>query len=79
MVVKCTVLVPYSSRSFYLKTSRFGLIMSLFAVKEIAPNEEILVNYNYDVKLAPDWYRELWKQHIGDLDDNLKRLHSQQS
>lgn len=40
---------------------RFGEIMSIVALKHIPENSEILVNYNYDVDLAPLWYKELWK------------------
>lgn len=43
---------------------RFGQIMSIVALRDIKVDEEILVNYNYDVKLAPEWYRSLWKQHF---------------
>lgn len=35
--------------------------MSIVALKHIPENSEILVNYNYDVDLAPLWYKELWK------------------
>ena len=38
--------------------------MSIVALRDIRADEEILVNYNYDVKLAPEWYRSLWMQHI---------------
>ncbi len=26
--------------------------------------EEILVNYNYSVSLAPEWYKDLWFRHL---------------
>ena len=45
-------------------------------MRDIAPDEEILVNYNYDVKTAPEWYQLLWKEHIGDLEVNLIRLNT---
>ena len=35
--------------------------MSLVAAKDIEAGEEILVNYNYELQFAPEWYQELWK------------------
>ncbi len=35
--------------------------MTLVANREIEPNEEILVDYNYkDIDKAPNWYKNLW-------------------
>ena len=48
----------------YFILFRFGQIMSIVALRDIRVDEEILVNYNYDVKLAPEWYRSLWMQHF---------------
>ena len=42
---------------------RFGLIMSVVAIRDISPHEEILVNYNYDPKVAPDWYKALYYEN----------------
>jgi hypothetical protein len=43
---------------------RFGAIMSVVALRTIEPGEEIFVNYNYSVSLAPDWYKQQWFQHL---------------
>lgn len=40
---------------------RFGFIMSLVAKRNIAKNEEILVNYNYESEYAPKWFQELYR------------------
>ncbi|XP_071743458.1 histone-lysine N-methyltransferase SETD7 isoform X5 [Lepeophtheirus salmonis] len=41
---------------------RFGEIMSILATKDILPNEEVFVNYNYNLSYSPDWYLSLWKE-----------------
>ena len=41
---------------------RFGHIMSIVALRNIEQDDEILVNYNYDIRIAPDWYKKLWKE-----------------
>ena len=46
--------------------------MSIVAVRDIVPDEEVLVNYNYNLKMAPDWYQDLWHDHVKQLDDNFK-------
>ena len=38
--------------------------MSIVAILDIQPDEEVLVNYNYDVKSAPAWYKALWKDYV---------------
>ena len=43
---------------------RFGHIMSVVALKTILTGEEILVNYNYDLKIAPEWYKALWQEFM---------------
>ena len=43
---------------------RFGRIMSVVAVRDIAPGEEVFVSYNYAVPLAPDWYQVGWEWRI---------------
>jgi hypothetical protein len=43
---------------------RFGNIMSVVAVSDIDAGEEVFVNYNYAVSLAPDWYKQQWFQHL---------------
>ena len=47
--------------------------MSIVAVRTIMPGEEILVNYNYDVKMAPEWYQTLWKNFM----QNVESWHNQ--
>lgn len=42
---------------------RFGRIMSVVAVKDIEPDEEVFVSYNYCVSLSPPWYQEIWFEH----------------
>ena len=48
--------------------------MSIVAILDIQPDEEVLVNYGYDVKFAPAWYKALWKDHVEQLAANLKNL-----
>ena len=43
---------------------RFGKVMSIVALRDIEADDEILVNYNYEVVLAPDWYKEQWNAHV---------------
>ena len=42
---------------YYL--SRFGLIMSIVANRDLEPGEEVFVSYNYDIQKAPEWYQVL--------------------
>jgi len=44
--------------------NRFGKIMSVVAVKNIKVGQEIFVNYNYTVSMAPEWYKKLWFEHL---------------
>ena len=43
---------------------RFGLICSIVAIRDICPNEEIFVNYGIKLSDAPDWYKQLWVDHL---------------
>ena len=43
---------------------RFGLIMALFAIRDIEPGEELLVNYRYPIRTAPAWYKSLWHRFL---------------
>jgi len=43
---------------------RFGVIMSIVAIKPIHTDEEVLVSYNYTLCHAPPWYQQLWVQHL---------------
>lgn len=61
-----------NSRFDNLWHPRFGHIMSIVAVRNIMPGEEILVNYNYDVKMAPDWYQSLWKHYMQNNENSKK-------
>jgi len=38
---------------------RFGRIMSIVALRDIRLGEEILVKYGYDLRIAPEWYKQL--------------------
>jgi hypothetical protein len=48
--------------------------MSIVAIREIKRDEEVLVCYNYDLRTAPGWYRELWQNHVKILDENLDKM-----
>ena len=37
--------------------------MSVVAMRDISKGEEILVKYGYDLRIAPDWYKQLYYQH----------------
>ena len=41
---------------------RFGLVVSLVAARSISPGEEVTVNYNYSLSVAPDWYKQYLRQ-----------------
>ncbi|XP_059087861.1 uncharacterized protein LOC131884188 [Tigriopus californicus] len=43
---------------------RFGHVMSLVAIDYIRPKTEILVSYNYHIDKSPEWYRDLYFQHL---------------
>lgn len=47
---------------------RFGRIMSIFAEKDIQRNEEVLVSYNYRIHQAPEWYQQLYFQHLREVE-----------
>ncbi len=38
--------------------------MSIAALRDISAGEEILVNYNYTVIVAPLWYKLLWLDYL---------------
>ena len=42
---------------------RFGLIRGLRAIRDILPDEEILVNYSINLADSPEWYRVVWMKH----------------
>ena len=46
-----------TSRNF-----RFGLVVTLVAARSISPGEEVTVNYNYSLSVAPDWYKQCLRQ-----------------
>ena len=43
----------------FIPVSRFGLIVTLIAKRQIVPGEEVTVNYNYKEAIAPAWYKEV--------------------
>ena len=43
---------------------RFGRIMSIVAETNIERHQEILVSYNYRIHQAPQWYQQLYFQHL---------------
>ena len=43
---------------------RFGLIRGLTTVVPIKQGEEILVNYQMHLAKSPEWYRQVWLQHM---------------
>ena len=61
----CTTLAHKANHSFRPNTRwgrmdhpRFGLVVTLLAMREISVGEEITVNYNYSLSVAPAWYRD---------------------
>ena len=44
-----------------VKHPLFGVIVALVADQIIRRGEEVFTNYNYDLRTAPDWYREGYK------------------
>ncbi len=40
--------------------------MSIVASRDIRPDDEVLVGYNYEMSHAPRWYQELWFKHLRD-------------
>ena len=44
-----------------VKHPLFGVITALVADKVIRRGEEVFTNYNYNLRTAPDWYREGYK------------------
>lgn len=55
---------------------RFGLIRSLTAKKEIAADQEVLVNYQMAMAKSPEWYRVVWLQWLRKTKDDagIQRL-----
>ena len=43
---------------------RFGLIRGLTTVVPVKQGEEILVNYQMHLAKSPEWYRQVWLQHM---------------
>lgn len=43
---------------------RFGLIRSITAMVDISKGDEILVNYTMTIAKSPEWYRQVWLQHM---------------
>ncbi len=43
---------------------RFGMIMSVFTSKYVGKGDELLVNYRYPIRTAPEWYRNLWSRYL---------------
>ena len=41
---------------------RFGLVVTLVAARSISPGEEVTVNYNYSLSVAPDWYKQCLRE-----------------
>ena len=41
---------------------RFGPILCVVTLKPVAEGEELFACYEYDLKVAPSWYVELWNQ-----------------
>jgi hypothetical protein len=62
----------FSANSTFMEINhpRFGRVMSVVAKEDIACDEEVLVSYNYRISQAPNWYIDLWFQHLRE-DKNL--------
>ena len=43
---------------------RFGLIVAIKAIKDMAEGSEVLVNYGMGMADAPIWYKMLWVKHL---------------
>ncbi len=60
----CTILASNVSDHCLLITyivstifTRYGLVMSIVASRDLVPGEEIFVSYNYALEKAPEWYQ----------------------
>jgi histone-lysine N-methyltransferase SETD7 len=61
----CATLAHKANHSFLPNTRwgrldhpRFGLVVTIIAIKPILVGEELTVNYKYPVTLAPQWYKD---------------------
>ena len=48
-----------SQSSELFNISRYGLVMSIVATRDLVAGEEIFVSYNYALEKAPEWYQVL--------------------
>jgi len=48
---------------------RFGPIMSVVANDDIPAGEEVFVTYNYMIAKSPEWYQQLWFDHLREDQD----------
>ena len=37
-------------------------MVTLLAARSISPGEEVTVNYNYSLSVAPDWYKQCLRE-----------------
>lgn len=64
----CATLAHKANHSFTPNTRwgrldhpRFGLVVTIIAIKTIQVGEELTVNYKYPVTIAPQWYKDCHK------------------
>jgi len=54
---------------------RFGCIISLVALRNCSPGEEMTVNYRLPLHYAPEWYKECHRMHLQKSSkDNMKKM-----
>ena len=46
--------------------SRFGITLSIETTVSLKKDLEIFVSYDYQMKKAPKWYRDLYKEFVKD-------------
>ena len=64
----CATLAHKANHSFTPNTRwgrldhpRFGMVVTIIAIKTIQVGEELTVNYKYPVTIAPQWYKDCHK------------------
>jgi len=65
----CSTLAHKANHSFTPNTKwgrmdhpKFGMVVTLLALRSITEGEEITVNYNYNLAIAPAWYKQCLAQ-----------------
>ena len=50
-----------------IDTPRFGVIIGLKSVQDLAPGQEFLANYGYTYDSSPRWYKQLFLEYMAEL------------